>query len=281
MAKRAQEITLAEQLATARYDHDAARAHAEAIANEESQSLTSDEIYGSWRRRSRVAEMEVERLRALIDELQNEERVAAERDALDRYSDRYDAAADANRKVAELFRVELPRIWAAIAGILKQAALAEIETAAVRKAMPPGFVPSRSLGDPEDVRRRPALEEEILADEVVLLWTDKVTGHLFADQDTRPKRPAAQRHFRQVAILPARRGDAPLPFYKELLFPRVGQSGPVMFDGRSLQTPEQVLCALDASREAQLTQQPRTPQMRIEPVSSTVASTADGGPAIP
>lgn len=272
---------MADQLLAARAELEAARGAAEALANDEASNLGSDEAFHSWSRRKRLAEIEVGRLADVVTSLEADVTSHAAQIEIDRYRARYDAAAECNRKVADMIRTDLAQAWSIVSSVLEAAALAEIETAAVLRSMPAGFQPTQSIGDPEDARRRPSLEEKVLGEETVSLWVDAETGNLFADQSRRPTKRAIAKMFRQTTVLPARRGDSPPPFFRELVFPRIDQNGPAMFDGRSLQSPEQVLRALAEPRPtAKATS--RSSQIRIEPMSgSTVAPSADLGPALP
>lgn len=125
---------------------------------------------------------------------------------------RYNAAADRNDQVMELFRTQLPEAWRIIAHVLEQAALAEIETESVRRAMPENFHPTRWLGDPDrSVRCRPPSPEKILDEKTVELWGDQATGAIFADQTSAPmtgapsnasSRKSPTRHSARAATLP-------------------------------------------------------------------------------
>lgn len=269
--------TLGEQLDVARADFETARAAAESLANEEAGNLGSDEAYHSWHRRKRVAEIEVERLAATVPALETAIVDATAKAVLDEYEARYNAAAARNREVAAMLRDDLPRAWAIVSTFLEAAALAEIETAEVLRLKPAGFVPSRWIGDPEAGRRRSSLEEEIVREEVAELWIDAETGHLFADQTRRPTKKALTKQFKQVTYLPSRRGDNTQPFFRDLHFPRIDQSGPALFDGRNLHSPHDVLRALRAPRPEL---PPRHPQMRISPVNSLPPPVDDFGPSV-
>lgn len=145
-----------------------------------------------------------------------------------------------------LYRTVLPRAWEMIADVMRQAALAQIETEAVQNAMPADFEPNGWIGDPDRaVRCRPSVQPQTISEETVELWVDSETGNRFANQAAPPKtRTAIKRRFRQTVFQPMRPAGDAAPFFRGLVFPRIGNAGGHLFDGSKLQSPRDVLVAL-------------------------------------
>jgi hypothetical protein len=245
-----------------------ARDQVEALAGQEAVSLESDEAYGAWSRRKRLAEKEVTRLLALVSTIEAD--IAAERAYAVRaaYTARYNAAAARNREVVELYRTELPKAWAVIADVLEKAALAQIETEAVIKEMPADYTPRTWIGDPDrSVRCRPPVEEEIVSERIVELWVDLKTGNTFADQSAPPTVSSIKKQFKEVTYRPFRpSGDVP-PFYRDLKFPRLDATGSTsLFDGGRLRGPYDVIEALRKSRQRSRSDVPCI--TKIEPITA-------------
>lgn len=266
MAKATVPRNIEMQLAAAREELVAAVAHEGAVIESESASLSSDADYIAWSRRKRLAESERQRLISLIASLEarqvEDERVKN----LEEFDRRYNAAADANDRVAVMLREELPQAWKILSSVMLAAAEAEIEASAVRRAMPASYHPKRPLIDPDSsVRCRSASPERILSQEITELFVDPKTNGLFADQSAPPtNRSFVKRQFRVTSYSLSRRAQDVPPFVRSLVFPRLSDFGPAMFDGTKISSPQDVI--------AQLTQQeqrvePRAdPLTRIEPV---------------
>lgn len=238
-------------LSTTRDDLAVARGQVEVLAGQEAVSLESDEAYGAWSRKKRLAEKEVGRLVALVANVEADieaERANATRAA---YEGRYNAAAARNREVVDLYRTELPKAWAIIANLLEKAALAQMETEAVIKEMPADYTPRTWIGDPDrSVRCRPPVEEEIVRERIIELWVDPKTGNTFADQSAPPSVTSIKKQFREVTYRPFRPAGDVAPFYRDLKFPRLDATGSTsLFDGGRLRGPYDVIEALRKSRQ--------------------------------
>lgn len=259
--------SLQEQISAARADLADVQSRLEAIALDEQESLATDASYIAWTRRRRLAESEYQRLSNLIISLDAQIVADQEAKAMAAFEARYNAAADRNDAVAELFRKALPEAWDIIAHVLEQAALAEIESENVRRAMPPNFHPKRWLGDPDrSVRCRPPMKEKIISETTVDRWVDKKTGNIFANQTSPPTDSRAfKRKFREVSYTPFRPSGDVAPFYRELTFPRIGNAGGPVFDGSKINTAREVLAELAKSR-AVVNEPPMAPLKRIEPL---------------
>lgn len=265
-----------DQIDAAHSDLVAARARADLVAAEENDNLQSDEIFSSWQRRYRVAELEVDRLARLIATLEADRTAKIEQAGRARYIARWNAAAMRNRAVADMMKEQLPKAWEIVKSVIEAAAIAEIESDRVLRDRPVDFEGPCSIGNPEAFRCRRSFEETILEDRVVDLFVEKQTGRLFADQSKQPPRSVV-RKFRQVTYLPLQLGDAALPFYREMRFPRLDDNGAAIFDGTSMRTSHDVLRALRAPRPERVQRQH---QVRIEPIALASASQIDGGPAV-
>jgi hypothetical protein len=170
----------------------------------------------------------------------------------------------------------LPKAWEIISSVLQAAALVEIETDGVLRDRPPDFRPPRAIVNPESFRRRPSFEETIIEDRVVDMFVDKKTGALFADQSK--QRPGSVvRQFREVTYLPMELGNAVLPFYRDLKFPRLDDSGGPLFDGSKINSPRDVLLTLSSPRPER---HQRQRQVRIEPLVPIATPSLDGGPTV-
>ncbi|RJF69596.1 hypothetical protein D4Q52_19770 [Rhodopseudomonas palustris] len=233
---------------------------------EETAHLGSDEAYLSWTRKKRVAEQDARHADELVASLEVEVEAARRAEERSAFTARFAAAAAQNEKVVELYRTVLPRAWEMIADVLRQAALAQIETDAVLRAMPADFEPDQWIGDPDrTVRCRPAISEATISEEVVDLWVDRETGGVFADQETPPRsRTAHKRPFRRIAYQPFRPASDAAPFFRDLIFPRLGNTGGHLFDGRELRSARDVLAEL--AKPMVLEEITLRPLTKIEPI---------------
>lgn len=259
-------VSAADHLDATRAELVRAQAALQTIVEEEHASLSSDEAYSAWSRRKRLAENEEIRLRDLLETI--ERKIVHDQDegVLADFDGRYNAAADRNNDVAALFREALPEAWQVISEILRAAALAAIETEAVQKAMPSGYRPKRALIDPDyTIRCRPAVQEEVLSQELAELWTDRKTGALFSDQSKPPvDSNAIKKRFKITSYMAFRPGGDAQPFWKGLIFPRLDTAGPALFDGTKARTPADVLRQLSQRRPSNTT--PPVVLRRIEPI---------------
>ncbi|MDP2359017.1 MAG: hypothetical protein Q8M31_23570 [Beijerinckiaceae bacterium] len=263
-------------LAGARSELDAAHHMVEVHASREGSCLEeSDEAYGAWFRQKRLYEKEVARLNALVSKFEADiatEEANAMRAA---YAVRYNAAAARNREIVERYRAELPKAWAIIANLLEAAALAQIETEAVIKAMPADYTPRTWIGDPDrTVRCRPPIDDEIVSEQIVELWADPKTGNTFANRSAPPSVTSVKRQFKEVTYRPFQpAGDVP-PFYRDLKVPRLDAIGSrVLFDGAKLRGPYDVLEALRQSRQRSEKAAPYL--TRIEPLTPEIRASVE------
>lgn len=263
-------------LSATRIDIDATRGRIEALAGREAASLDeSDEAYGGWLRAKRLEEKEYARLLALASKTEAD--IAAERANAARaaYAAWYNTAAALNREVDKLYQTELTKAWGIVSNVLERAALAQIETEAVLKAMPADFIPRTWIGDPDQsVRCRAAVAEEIVSERIVDLWVDPATGATFANQDAPPSVASIKKRFREVTYRPFRpAGDVP-PFYRDLKFPRLDAVGSsILFDGARLSGPHEVLEALRKGRQRAKVDAPIL--TKIEPLAPEKTPLAD------
>ncbi len=186
-------------------EFEAARDAAEAIANQENESLVSDEAFMSWTRRKKLADLELTRLEgelaAVADEIQAEEG-RQQRDALLKRYNGIKARNEALQARVSEFR---EKVAPALLQLIHDLAQDEIEVDAINRRVPWG---ERLRSADATVRCCPS--EQI--------------------SETNP-------HFRPADDVP--------PLWKTLVIPRLGRYGGAAFDGTQFNTPERVLQFLE------------------------------------
>jgi hypothetical protein len=107
MAKRSQVTTdrsIDDRINAARADLAAAQRQAELVGAEENGNLATDEVYSSWQRRKRVADLEVSRRAKLLETLETDRAAQLARVELAAFTARWNAAAAHNLEVAEMMK---------------------------------------------------------------------------------------------------------------------------------------------------------------------------------
>jgi hypothetical protein len=269
--------SLSDQLAKARLDLEAARDAAERIANEEAANLGSDELFTGWLRKKRVAEQDQQRLEALITSLENQIDAAEHTAKLEVFAARWTAVAERSVAVKAMYEQDLPQAWEIVAKVIEAAAQLEIDRQAIIREMPVGFEPPVSIHHPEmEIRCLPCRDETILKTEIVNMMTDR-EGRLFVDQSCAAAKRGVSRPFRHVHYLAHQTSSQVLPFWQQLVFPRLSSVGGPLYDGTKTSSPQEALAALRMERPVDVE---REPMLRIEPIRQSSVANFDGPPAI-
>lgn len=231
---------------------DAAHARVtELEAGEAAAVQTSDEAFAAWLRQKRLADGEVARLVGAVAAAEREVEAEKAKARRAEYNGEYKSAALLNKEVEDMLRVAVPRAWGVIEQYIEKAALAEIRTAAVIRAMPADYEPEEWIGDPDrTVRCGPPQNYEVISDRVVRLWVDPVNGDVFSNQDQGPRtRSAVKKAFHETTYRPMRPVNEPLKFYQALRMPRLDAVGDqFLYDGSSVRSPYDALAGVQRAR---------------------------------
>ena len=272
---------LQRKLETAQGELAAAQLRRDSVLAEENAATVTSVAFNRWRSERDTAIVETERLTRLVGSIETAIDDQRNTEAAEAYRKQVAAAKKRNAALARQMIDDGADITTRIRNLLREVALAEIETQAVNAL--------RTSADDEIVvsaeflaRGRPAVPRKDLGcGEHLMLWVFKSTGNLIGDQDgviqigpgvgflpipgsSMPHQPCVQRKYVSRRYLPAEPAEYPDPLASQLKLPDFSGGG-LSWDGsRIVPTPLAVLAELERV-PIQGTKRSRSEQMELEP----------------